>query len=64
MIRSWCHLRRVEDEVAVKWEIVKLGVVGQVQVALKSLFFKAFLGKGANNQNGNLRWHLLLGPPP
>ena len=42
MIRSWCHLRRVEDKVAVKWEIVKLGVVGQVKVALKSLFFEAF----------------------
>ena len=42
MIRRWCHLRRIEDKVAVKWEIVKLGVVGQVQVALKSLFFKAF----------------------
>ena len=42
MIRRWCHLRRVEYKVAVKWEIVKLGVVGQVKVALKSLFFKAF----------------------
>ena len=42
MIRSWCHLRRVEDEVAVKWEIVKLGVVSQVKVALKS-FLKLFV---------------------
>ena len=42
MIRRWCHLRRVEDKVAVKWEIVKLGVVGQVKVALKSFFLKAF----------------------
>ena len=22
------------------------------------------LGRGADNQNGNLRWHLPLGPPP
>ena len=36
MIRSWCHLRRIEDKVVVKWEIVKLGVIGQVQVVLKS----------------------------
>ena len=41
MIRGWCHLRRIEDKVVVKWEIVKLGVIGQVQVVLKS-FFKAF----------------------
>ena len=42
MIRRWCHLRRVEDEVAVKWETVKLGVVSQVKVALKSFFLNAF----------------------
>ena len=42
MIRRWCHLRRVEYKVAVKWEIVKLGVVGQVKVALDSFCVKAF----------------------
>ena len=36
------------------------------ELVSKSPWLQAILGKGSNNQNGNLRWHLPLGarPPP
>ena len=62
------------------WQPLEDKNIGQTHFFLKNIswipisifnyififFFKLYLGKCSNNQNGNLRWHLPLGvrPPP